>query len=60
VANHGHLVIFFFFFIINFFLKKFNLKLSVNLDFYKKVKHIIVIVSLLTLKTNERVKIDYN
>jgi hypothetical protein len=35
----------------NIFLKKiFNLKLRVNLEFYKKVRGINVIVSLLTFK----------
>jgi hypothetical protein len=40
----GHLVIFIFIFF------NFNLKLRVNLEFYKKVKCINVIVSLLTFK----------
>jgi hypothetical protein len=47
----GHLVFFFFFFfLIILFLKKFNLKLRVNLKFYKKIRGINIIVSLLTFK----------
>jgi hypothetical protein len=43
----GYLVIFFF---NNIFLKKINLKLRINLKFYKKIRSINVTVSLLTFK----------